>query len=83
MKIKELLETMKNSMVLESPKLRIINGEKHITRHITVRLSDENYDKYANREVISWDLCPTSINFKNPNSTILHGYLVIEVKDED
>lgn len=64
-------------MVLESPKLRIKKDE----RTITIRLNSENYEKYADKEIISWDFCPTSIDIKKSNSTILHGYLMIEVKE--
>lgn len=78
MKIKELLETMQTTMVLESPKLRIKNDKKYI-KHITIRLSEEHYYKYANREVISWDLCLTKINLKDSK---LHGYLIIEVEND-
>lgn len=76
MKIRELIETMKNSIVLESPKLIIKNDRKFIKR-MSIRLSEEHYYKYADREVISWDLCLTKIDFKDSK---IHGYLIIEVE---
>lgn len=78
MKVRELIETMKNSIVLESPKLIIKNDRKYI-KHISIRLSEEHYYKYASREVISWDLCLTKINLKDSK---IHGYLIIEVENE-